>query len=255
MTVEQLHDALTLLPADLVAEADKRRSRSSHHRPNVIRWQRLAAMAACLVLVMFAGRFCMAVFGPKGKSAAMVEMAAAPEAVMQDTALADIPAEMGEEAPAARDPGYGDTENTGAASKSTADLGTPRLPSGVLGTIWVETPVPPAASVSGAPVVRALVTSRETLDSFMENTLWNMEALREAAALWDEGWFESHDVLLVALAGTEGNVDLNIQEEKGQWTVYVPEPAPDEDTKFYHILIITEKELIPSAEAVTAAYQ
>lgn len=48
MTAEQLHDALTLLPADLVAQADKKRSR----RPRGILWKRYAAMAACLAVIL-----------------------------------------------------------------------------------------------------------------------------------------------------------------------------------------------------------
>ena len=48
MTVDTLHDALTLLPADLVAQTDERRCRKSRR----IHWQRWAAMAACLVLIL-----------------------------------------------------------------------------------------------------------------------------------------------------------------------------------------------------------
>lgn len=48
MTVEQLHDAIGLLPADLVAQADGIRSGKPPRR----HWQRYAAMAACCVLVI-----------------------------------------------------------------------------------------------------------------------------------------------------------------------------------------------------------
>ena len=51
MTAEQLHDALTLLPADLIAEADKARC----PKPKVLRWKPLAALAACFVLVLGSG--------------------------------------------------------------------------------------------------------------------------------------------------------------------------------------------------------
>lgn len=53
MTVDQLHDALTLLPADLVAQADRHRGRP--RRASF--WRPLAAMAACLALVMGCGFF------------------------------------------------------------------------------------------------------------------------------------------------------------------------------------------------------
>lgn len=51
MTVDTLHDALTLLPADLVAQADARRCR----KRGGIHWQRWAAMAACLALMLGGG--------------------------------------------------------------------------------------------------------------------------------------------------------------------------------------------------------
>ena len=52
MTSEKLHDALSLLPADLVAETDALRTQAK--KPQV-HWQRWAAMAACLAVVLLAG--------------------------------------------------------------------------------------------------------------------------------------------------------------------------------------------------------
>ena len=54
MTPEQLHDALGMLPADLIAETDKLRSRPVR---KVIPWKNLAAMAACFLLVLGCGLF------------------------------------------------------------------------------------------------------------------------------------------------------------------------------------------------------
>lgn len=52
MTSEKLHDALNLLPADLVAATDALRTQAK--KPQV-HWQRWAAMAACLAVVLLAG--------------------------------------------------------------------------------------------------------------------------------------------------------------------------------------------------------
>lgn len=49
MTGEQLHDALTLLPAELVAEADWRRQ---HPKPRIVYWGRFGSLAACAALVL-----------------------------------------------------------------------------------------------------------------------------------------------------------------------------------------------------------
>ena len=49
MTAEQLHDAIGLLPAELVAEADALRQSRPLRRGH---WKRYAAMAACFILVL-----------------------------------------------------------------------------------------------------------------------------------------------------------------------------------------------------------
>ena len=67
MTSEKLHDALNLLPADLVAETDVLRTKPK--KPHV-HWQRWAAMAACLAVVLLAGSMFSRLFGPKGSSQA-----------------------------------------------------------------------------------------------------------------------------------------------------------------------------------------
>ena len=74
MTTEKLHDALNLLPADLVAGTDALRTKPK--KPQV-HWQRWAAMAACLAVVLLAGTMFSRLFGPKGssKTAAAVDKA------------------------------------------------------------------------------------------------------------------------------------------------------------------------------------
>lgn len=54
MTAETLHDALGLLPADLVTAADRVRCRPRKKR---IRWTRLIPAAACLALILYGGLF------------------------------------------------------------------------------------------------------------------------------------------------------------------------------------------------------
>lgn len=65
MTSEKLHDALNLLPADLVAETDALRTKPK--KPQV-HWQRWAAMAACLAVVLLAGTLFSRLFGRMGSS-------------------------------------------------------------------------------------------------------------------------------------------------------------------------------------------
>ena len=70
MTVEQLHDAIGLLPADLLAETDQLRT-APRPRKTVL-WKPLLAMAACLTLVL-AGWFWW--FQPKGSAGGTADTA------------------------------------------------------------------------------------------------------------------------------------------------------------------------------------
>ncbi len=106
MTAEQLHDALTLLPADLVAAAEKRRSRKTQG----IHWQRWAAMAACFAILICAGSFCMLLFAPKGATESMADMEAA-------AAAPESPAEVPAAAPEA-------AEDFSAAERENGGMGT-----------------------------------------------------------------------------------------------------------------------------------
>lgn len=89
MTTQQLHDALSCLPEDLIAEADARRSAP----PRMIPFRRYAAMAACFALVLACSLFTLNFLSRGGakKAAAEVQMAgemmenaAAP--ILEDTA-------------------------------------------------------------------------------------------------------------------------------------------------------------------------
>lgn len=124
MTTEQLHDALTLLPADLVAAADRRRSR----KIPVIRWQRWTAMAACLALILYAGSFCASLLAPKKTSSmADMEMAAAEqEAAPAEAPAAMAPAQTSEEAAVEDVPAEWE-ETFGSAAGQTAMVQPPRL--------------------------------------------------------------------------------------------------------------------------------
>ena len=103
MTPEQLHDALGMLPSDLVAETDKLRSRPTQ---KVIRFRSILAAAACFLLVLGCGLFAMDSILPTGGStkealkeesmlaAPQAPAMAEPESALQDNSLTDnAPAE------------------------------------------------------------------------------------------------------------------------------------------------------------------
>lgn len=88
MTADHIHDALTLLPADLLAGTDALRT----SRPKIIPWRKYAAMAACLLLVLGSGALVL------NRDRGTKEMAA--ESLLLQSAEPAAAAPMEEAAPA-----------------------------------------------------------------------------------------------------------------------------------------------------------
>ena len=125
MTTQQLHDALTLLPADLVAETDRLRRPKTKPIP----WKRFAAMAACFALVLGCGWYSLIRFGGAGGSTEKAAMAA-PETVRENsvTAAPAAPAPR-EEAPAEEEQAAEDTV-TGTGAQSSLHIDHAHHPAG-----------------------------------------------------------------------------------------------------------------------------
>ena len=83
MTSEKLHDALNLLPADLVAGTDALRTKPKKHQ---VHWQRWAAMAACLAVVLLAGTMFSRFFGHMGSSKTAAAVDKAPMSIAEAAA-------------------------------------------------------------------------------------------------------------------------------------------------------------------------
>lgn len=84
MNSQQLHDALSQLPDDLIEETDRRRNRNK----SVIPFRRYAAMAACFVLVLAAGLLSRTLLQPKGATeTAVYEAAEEPAAQKPEISL------------------------------------------------------------------------------------------------------------------------------------------------------------------------
>lgn len=243
MTVEDFHDALTLLPADLVAEADKQRFR----KPRLVLWHRWAAMAASLILVLSCGLLVQS--WKPGKSQSNGTMAA-PAAGVDAASAEAAPALPNEEA--ARDEAA--PYSGGQSRSNTLDSGT--FAPGILDITRVETPVEDASSVSvsGEPRVTQ-ICSAEALEDYLAGCVFqNVEALRESTEAFDEGWFSTHDLLMLRLVCSADAAVTDIQEKEGRWEIYVEEKSPESPASEYHILITVEKGLIDHADDVTPLY-
>ena len=116
MNAEQLHDAISALPSDLITEADKYRRAPA--RP--VRWQRYAAMAASFVLILFSGLWCVRYLGmDRGKDAAREPM----EICVDEAAVEAAPAAPVPEMEAAADEAPIVEEKRSEVTAESADSG------------------------------------------------------------------------------------------------------------------------------------
>ena len=90
MTPEQIHDAITLLPSDLITAADKLRTRP---RKAPIRFRGWVATAACATLVLMIGSFAMQMF-PLDMAKSTESIAEAPAAAAPEEPNAAVPEDM-----------------------------------------------------------------------------------------------------------------------------------------------------------------
>lgn len=255
MTAEKLHGAIGLLPADLIAEADRRRQ----GRPKVIRWKRYAAMAACFALVLSCTWFASLALMSGGSSA--------PESMKQTAepaAAAPMEPAVREEAAAEEAP---DSIVSGS-SNAVEDTESAAYASGLTG-YSIETPVKPGSACFASTERVMLVTSREELESYLTDKDWlyDFTEVREVCEAFDGAWFEDHDLLLLTVHGAYPDVpyavtsieDTGGSDPKG-WDWYVfyttaTENHPEGETTCFHLLtelakgqIAPEDSILPIAD-------
>ena len=263
MTAEKLHDAITLLPADLIAEADVFRTQKAAARP--IPWSRYLAMAACFAVVLSCSLFAAQLFAPKG----------ATESAMQDVA----------EAPAAAAPVYGDAPAEEAAPEefsngSASGSGTitedslcelpaaePEAPARDASAIFcqrVETPLKPSSACFSSESTVALVASREELETYLANKDWiyDFTELLAVCECYDESWFAEHDLLVLTIHAAYSDVPYTvtaIEDVRGKdpmgwdWFVYFSNRGtddPSQDLTAFHLLTELEKGLISPEDSI-----
>ena len=235
MTSEQFHDALTLLPEDLVARADEFRSR----KPKILPWKRYAALAAGFAVLLTSTVMVHTLL----QKSALSEMAAAvPYSVMQDSgAVADEAPQM----EAAK--GLPETSNSSAMAGSAIPF------------ICVETPVNvhTTASFVHGPSATG-ITSREELDAYLTkwDRLYLLDALRDTCQIYDEGWFTSHDLILLPVDGVTdfcSVTNLTIVNDSCEITVTLRGEEAEEPTN-YHIVLPVEKDSVPDPQNITIIY-
>lgn len=246
MTAETLHDALTLLPTDLVAETDRKRNR----KPVRVHWQRWAAMAACLAVILGFGLLLRSrlLYGGAKSASAEMSLQAAADNYAPEEAAAEVPAAGTTAAPQSAPP----IQDSAAATMGSCQ-----------GIRYVNTPdnfYTTGCRVHGPEV--SLIASREALDAYLDN--WDLDyfldELRTACQDYDDVRFADHDLVLIPIypVSADGSVTVTeVTETENALEVHIAVSQPDADAECttWHILLETEKGRISNAGAITVIYE
>lgn len=232
MTVEQLHDAIGLLPGDLLAETD--RLRQAPRPQKRVLWKPVLAMAACLALVL-TGWFWW--FQPKGSTggtadAAFLQAAPAAGAPENGAAADDVPMQAEEAAPFR-------SESMVTDSQPFPD--------------WVSSPR--LTGEAGEPEAVLLRSTQDYQDYQTQmGEQFDLTELDSWLSALDESWFEGQDLALIRVeqipAGTQPQITA-ITQEAGTLTVEIPRYDVSGDGVCWHILVDVEKGSLDSGDQIS----
>lgn len=271
MTPDHIHDALTLLPSDLIEAVDKKRQSP----PKILPFKRFAAMAACFALVLCCSVYALTLCG--GRS---TETAAAPEAAMMQSSpsitadaspreeAAPMEEAMEEAAPEEKENGICNLPTVPRQEQdATATQGTNGANS--FPTRGYPTPDHPNASYNTTAAPENLVlTSRQELENYLEEHSWRYDFadLTQDLSRYPEAWFRDHDLLITVIhaspAGTPWTVtaiqDVRGTDSKGwEWFVHVSHSGqydPNREITNLHLLTQLEKNTIAPGSAILTVY-
>lgn len=227
MTTAQLHDAIGLLPVDLIAETDCLRCRKQQR----LHWQRYAAMAAAAVLVICGGVISWRLL-PGSKTAAAPEVAQ----FAADEALPGAQAPM--------------------ADAAGADNGSPNLATAAsLAVHYAATPALTEAAQT-QPTYVALMTSLEDWQTYRQQQegSYDLTQLDTVMDSRDETYFEYQDLVLIRLdaSASAGPAVQNMVWEEGSLEIYLNNTATEEDADqtCWHIALDVEKGALADADQI-----
>ena len=214
MTSEQFHDALTLLPEDLVAHAEQYRCR----KPRVIPLKPYAATAACVAIVL-----CAAALFRVTQQKSMETDKAVSFSVMQDA---------------------------GAAPAESPRMQAAAVPSCPM----VETPdLPNTAEIDHSA---AIITSRSELEGYFTEMgrYYQLDALRDVCALYDETWFSNSDLLLIPVDSVSPSCSVtDVTLADGVCEITITGEETEAGTNF-HLVLPVDKDSVTDTKNITVIY-
>lgn len=251
MNPEQLHDALTQLPDDLITEVDAlRRPR----KPGVVAWKKIFPTAACAAIVLLGALTLPGLRVSKETALEQCADEAAPAEAAPIMEAAQPEKDQISEKSQLKSPAEAPLDN-GAGRSAAADEAAP-LP---LTARYL--PVHPSLTEGGQRVT--VISNRKELEGYLADSSPD-EALRSACEGYDDAYFEDQQLVLLLTvkyrpaASYSGNVLLPLESgtwsaEKaadGRWTLRVQDMVLDEsanDVVRQHILLeVPGKPLAPA---------
>lgn len=234
MNGETLHDALTLLPADLITAADRCRRRQK----TIPRWTQQAAMAACMALVLCCGW--MVIQPGLTKDAATEECA-------QEPAAPEFTPEMAAPEAAPMENGSGGSDICENESVMT-DAAAPALE--LPGWIGSSTPLLSAISAEGEDTALVL-RSCEELANYLsaQESLYDLSELAIDWKSFDENWFLDRDLLVVRLPRSSNPVPLSLTPIEDGWMLTIGD-SQSSDRNCHHLAIPLEKDQITTDDLI-----
>lgn len=234
MTVEQLHDAIGLLPGDLLAETD--RLRQAPRPKKTVLWKPVLAMAACLALIL-TGWFWW--FQPKGSAGGTADTASLQAA-----------------------PAAGAVENGAAEEEKSAEEALPfRSQSAATdGTSLPETVSTPRLTGEPEDPAAALLTCPADWTDYRAQMgeQFDLTELEPWAAFLDEDWFAGQDLVLIRIenvpegAAPQGEI---LQQEEGILEIGLPQYPGAEDGTCWHILLPVEKGTLETSGQISLIFE
>lgn len=219
MNPENIHDALNLLPDDLIAEADALRQKPRKTIP----WKQLIPMAACFALVLGA----LYVVLPNMATKDAAPEAAAPMEMLQDSLVQNSIVEIPETAPAMGEP----MEDCGAPLAPDAEeameevSGTPQIP--VSATSYC------IGSREPAETEITLISTTKEWNIYLAETISLLEA-EGFENHYEEPYFEKNQLIAVVTTAASSSVRYEIhsihKNDAGIWELTGIRHTPAEQT-------------------------
>ena len=267
MNAEILHDALNLLPSDLITATDQLRSAP---RKGKIHWARWVSIAACFAILLFSAGIFRGFFlpgfdsakstaGPANEAAVEMEVTDAEEGASQENAAAGVTG--GQSAPDYSDLDTITLTPTGVPSEdeipeTSQEEAAPDCVISLADTQYLPTPLSADSAVNvSAKGQSVLIQNREALERYYQDNagIFDMTRFYESCQAYDEAWFADHDLLLLRIGTDNSALQYQVTglEALEGWAdptwelqlslVPLQSESASAETTYWHILMEVEK--------------